>query len=41
MGMVDDYKPRNDPPLPPVPCQLCGKPGYGERYYSEARELGY
>ena len=25
MGAIDDYKHRNDPPLP---CQLCGKPGH-------------
>jgi hypothetical protein len=41
MGVVNDYKHRNDPPLPPVPCQICGKPGHRERDCPRARELGY
>jgi hypothetical protein len=39
--LVDDYRHRNDPPLPPVPCQICGKPGYKERYCPNALELGF
>lgn len=39
--LVDRYKHRNDPPLPPVPCQICGKPGHKERYCPSARMLGF
>lgn len=41
MGAINDYKHRNDPPLRPVPCQVCGKPGHGKKYCPTARELGY
>ena len=29
----------NDLPLPPVPCQICGKPGHKERYCPNAKGL--
>jgi hypothetical protein len=38
---LDDFKRRNDPPLPPVPCQICGKPGHIEKYCPNAKALGY
>jgi len=41
MSMIEDYKHRNDPPLPPMPCQICGKPGHKERYCPNAKALGY
>ena len=30
---------RNDIPLLPVSCQICGKPGHKERYCPNAREF--
>jgi hypothetical protein len=41
MSMIEDYKHRKDPPLPPMPCQICGKPGHKERYCPNAKALGY
>jgi hypothetical protein len=38
---LDDFKHRNDPPLPPVPCQICGKPGHIEKFCPNAKALGY
>lgn len=40
MTWLDDFKHRHDPPLPPVPCQLCGKPGHRERYCPNAHGMG-
>jgi hypothetical protein len=31
---------RSDPPLPPVPCQICGG-NHRERYCPKAREFGF
>jgi hypothetical protein len=39
MGAIDDYKHRNELPLPPVPCQICGKPGHREQYCPNANGL--
>jgi hypothetical protein len=41
MSMIEDHKHRNDPPLPPMPCQICGKPGHKERYCPNAKALDY
>jgi len=38
---LDDYKHRNDPPLPPIPCQLCGQTGHKEKFCPNAKRLGY
>lgn len=38
---LDDYRHRNDPPLPPVPCQLCGRPGHKEAFCPNAKVLGF
>jgi hypothetical protein len=40
MGQLDDFKHAGES-LPPVPYQLCGKPGHKERYCPHAYELGY
>ena len=39
--VIERYKHRNDPPLPPVPCQICGKIGHKEWYCPNARTLGF
>jgi hypothetical protein len=39
--VIDDFKNRNDPPLPLVVCQICGKPGYKEKYCPNAHALGF
>lgn len=36
----DDYIHRNDPPLPPIPCQFCGK-NHQEKYCPNAKSLGF
>ncbi len=36
-----EYKHRNDPPLFPVPCQICGKPEYKEAYCPSAKTMGF
>lgn len=41
VSFVEEYKHRNDPPLPAVPCQICGKPGHKEGYCPNAKALGY
>ena len=38
---VDRYKPSNDPPLPAVPCQICGQLRHREKYCPNAKGLGY
>jgi len=38
---IDRYKHRHDPPLPAVPCQICGKTGHREKYCPNAHGLGY
>jgi len=40
MSRIDDFKHAGES-LPPVPCQLCGKPGHKERYCPHAYDLGY
>jgi hypothetical protein len=37
----EDYQHRNDPPVPAVPCQICGRPGHKEDYCPNAQGLGY
>jgi magnesium chelatase family protein len=32
---------RNDPPLPPVPCQICGKLDHKTKYCPNAKEMGF
>jgi hypothetical protein len=41
MDTIERYQHRNDPPLPPVPCQICGKPGHREKYCPNAKGLGF
>jgi hypothetical protein len=38
--VVQRYRHRNDPPLPPAPCPLCGKPGHKAKYCPNAKDLG-
>jgi hypothetical protein len=37
----ENLKHEDDPPVPAVPCQLCGQPGHHERYCPKAHELGF
>jgi hypothetical protein len=37
---LDDWRHRYDPPLPPVPCQLCGG-AHHEAHCPEAKRLGF
>jgi hypothetical protein len=41
VSLSDDFKYRNSPPLPPMPCQVCGQPGDKEKYCPDVRELGF
>jgi hypothetical protein len=41
VGFWQDYQKRNDPALPPVPYQICGKTGHREKYCPNAREMGF
>jgi hypothetical protein len=40
-GQWFDFKHRHDPPLPTVPCQICGGPGHLEAYSSNAKSFGF
>jgi hypothetical protein len=44
-GLISDamerYNHRNDPPLPPLPCPICGKPGHKAKYCPNTRDLGF
>ena len=40
-SLWDDYRHRNNPPLPPDPCQICGKLGHKTISCPNASKLDY
>jgi hypothetical protein len=41
VSLWEDHKYRNDPPLPPIPCQFCGKTDHKTKYCPNAKEMGF
>ena len=38
---MENFNPKWREPLPPIPCQICGKPGHNTKYCPNARKMGF
>ncbi|MBI5964069.1 MAG: hypothetical protein HY863_11380 [Chloroflexi bacterium] len=38
---MENFNPKWREPLPPIPCQVCGKPGHTSKTCPNAKEMGF